>query len=64
MEFTDPVGPVEVAERLGVKRATVDTWRLRGLLPEPVTISGHPLWEWDIVKRWARDTGRLPDRHT
>jgi len=56
----DPVGIPEIAARLGVKRATVDTWRLRGLLPEPRwTVGGRPAWEWADVQGWAWKTGRL-----
>ena len=57
----EPVGLAEIAERLGVARATVDQWRARGLLPEPRwTVGGRPAWDWhrDIL-RWARETGRL-----
>lgn len=57
---SEPVGLVEIAERLGVERATVDKWRHRDLLPEPTwTVGGRPAWDWDAVERWARETGRL-----
>lgn len=56
----DPVGTVEIAARLGVKRETVDKWRTRDLLPAPRwTVGGRPAWDWVDVERWARDTGRL-----
>lgn len=56
----DPVGIVEIAERLDVQRATVDKWRTRGLLPEPwLVISGTPIWEWNEIGAWAQVTGRL-----
>lgn len=55
-----PVGIPEIAERLGVKRATVDQWRLRGLLPDPKwTVGGRPAWDWTDVEKWAKETGRL-----
>lgn len=58
----EPVGLQEIAERLGVKRATADMWKLRGLLPEPKwVVGGRPAWEWDDVADWARSSGRLKD---
>ncbi|MGZ6836791.1 MAG: helix-turn-helix transcriptional regulator [Blastococcus sp.] len=55
----DPVGIPEIAARLGVKRATVDIWRTRQLLPEPRwTVGGRPAWNWPDVLEWARQTGR------
>lgn len=57
--MTEPVGIPEIAERLGVKRPTVDQWRWRGLLPEPdYTIGGRPAWEWDTIRAWAETTNR------
>ncbi len=54
-----PVGIIEIAERLGVERATVDMWKYRGLLPEPKwTVGGRPAWNWTDIERWARATGR------
>lgn len=56
----DPVGIPEIAQRLGVKRPTVDVWRTRGLLPEPRwTVGGRPAWEWADVEAWAKGSGRL-----
>ena len=55
------VGAVEIAERLGVARQTVDQWRQRGLFPDrDHTVGGRPAWDWSTVEAWARDTGRLP----
>lgn len=55
----EPVGLAEIAERLGVARQTVDSWRSRGLLPEPRwSVGGRPAWEWATIAQWARDTGR------
>ena len=53
LTLTDPVSPTEVAERLGVVRGTVHTWRLRGVMPEPaVVLGGVPLWSWETIKEW------------
>jgi predicted DNA-binding transcriptional regulator AlpA len=58
----EPVGVVEIAERLGVTRKAVDAWRMRDLgFPEPRwTVGGRPAWEWEDVEAWARATSRLP----
>lgn len=65
--LTDPVGPQEIAQRLGRPLPTVHSWRNRsekGMkravpLPEPDTIiSNTPLWSWDRIEDWARETGR------
>lgn len=55
----DLVGPAEIAERLGVKRATVDHWRWLKILPEPdKTISGNPVWFWETIRDWNDDRSR------
>lgn len=55
----DLVGPHEIAGRLGVKVTTVHQWRQRDLLPEPeAVISGVPVWLWEVIEKWAKETGR------
>jgi len=55
-----PVGPHEVAELLMVKRATVDKWRSRGVMPAPdFDLHGGPIWWRTTVLAWARRTGRI-----
>lgn len=59
---TELVGPAEIAQRLGVDRQTVAKWRQRatvGFPPPSSWISGRALWDWPVVERWARETGRL-----
>lgn len=61
----DPEGPVglaEIAERLGAKPKTAETWRYRGLLPdpEPGTVGGRSWWKWGRIRSWAIETGRAP----
>lgn len=54
------VGPTEVAERLGVQRATVDRWRQREAMPAATwQLAGGPVWLWSDIEAWARRTGRL-----
>lgn len=65
---SEPVGLVEIAERLGVKRETAGMWHYRserGELPVPMPaprwiVSGAPAWRWADIERWAAKTGRLP----
>ena len=71
----DPVGIVEIVDRLGISRATVDQWKLRysaekvagtSLVPFPEprwTVGGRPAWNWDEIVAWAKATGRtVPDQ--
>ena len=57
----DPVGIPEIAQRLGVKRSTVDMWGYRKLMPEPTwQVGGRPAWNWPDIKAWAEQSDRLP----
>lgn len=56
----DPMGPKEVADFLAVKRATVQQWLFRKVLPNrDFTVSGFPAWEKETIVRWALETGRM-----
>ncbi|MDA8311401.1 MAG: hypothetical protein M0Z46_12475 [Actinomycetota bacterium] len=56
----DPVGPSEIAGRLGVVKGTALAWCQRGVLPPPRwRASGIPIWNWVDVAAWAVETGRL-----
>lgn len=56
----EPVGLVEIAQRLNVQRNTAKVWHARGLLPaHRWTVSGNPAWNWPEVKAWAQQTGRM-----
>lgn len=58
--MSEPVGLLEIAERLGVRAQTARNWRTRGVLPAPAwVVSGMPAWEWTTIEEWARSTGRL-----
>ncbi|MCC5948621.1 MAG: hypothetical protein JJT89_09220 [Nitriliruptoraceae bacterium] len=43
----------DIAEAAGVSKATIDSYRYRGYLPEPQVVRGRtPLWARPIVRRW------------
>lgn len=56
----DPVGTVEIADRAGVSRGTVDQWRQRHVdFPQPRwTVGGRPAWDWGDIASWLAATGR------
>lgn len=60
----DPVGTVEIAQRLKVTRSAVDAWRMRRsnvTFPAPTwTVGGRPAWEWADVEAWAREHRKGP----
>lgn len=56
------VGMVELVDRLGVPRTTINTWRQRGQFPEPAWIvGGRPAWNFDDVQHWY-DQRRTTER--
>lgn len=49
----------EIAARLDVTKATVSTWRARGLLPRPVAVLAcGPIWRMSDILDFAARTGR------
>jgi predicted DNA-binding transcriptional regulator AlpA len=62
LNHAEPVGLVEIAERLGIKRQTADQWRYIGTTfpKQRWTVGGRPAWDWSDIETWARETGRLP----
>lgn len=53
--WVEPVGIVEIAERLGYPRPTIDQWRARGIFPEPKgLVGGRPAWDWPDIQAWAQ----------
>lgn len=60
------IGLGEIAERLRVKRDTVDHWRIREVMPEPDPADAEgrrPRWRWRAVRDWAISTDRHPGSH-
>ena len=57
----EPVGMVEICDRIGVTRSAVNQWRVGSEeFPQPKwTVGGRPAWNWPDVEKWARLTGRL-----
>jgi hypothetical protein len=57
----DPVGVLEIADRLGVKDRSVHKMIQRGVMPPPdyVTVNGSRAWEWRTILWWAGETQRL-----
>lgn len=60
VRIEDLVGLAEIAELVGVGRNTVDQWRRRGILPDPLTtVSGNPVWARQDIEAWALESGRM-----
>ena len=65
LDIDQLVGAAEIATRLGLKtRQSIHVWRQRYPdFPEPVLkLSMGKVWNWPDVERWAKTTGRLPER--
>lgn len=57
----DPVGVIEIADRLNVEARSVHMALRRERLPAPDhdSINGARAWEWRNIMWWAGETGRL-----
>jgi hypothetical protein len=45
----------EIAELAAVSKATIDSYRYRGYLPEPQVVKGRtPLWTRPVIRYWLR----------
>ena len=56
LQVTTLLSAAQLAELAGVSKATLDTYRHRGLLPEPQVIVGRtPLWARPIATRWLAE---------
>ncbi len=50
------VGIQEIADLLGAKATTVNSWIARGQLPAPlIRRSGKPLYWWPTIEVWDQD---------
>ena len=46
----------DIADVAEVSKATVDSYRYRGYLPEPQLVKGRtPLWSWPVVHHWLQN---------
>lgn len=58
---SDPVGVIEIAQRLGVLDRSVHKMIQRGRLPAPDydSVNGSRAWNWRTILWWAGETRRL-----
>lgn len=61
LEQPDLVSTNEIAERFGVRPATVHMWRQRDIdFPEPEwQLKIGPVWHWETIQRWGIQTRRF-----
>lgn len=53
------IGLPDMADMFGLDRPSVQNWRVRDLLPEPLRVIGKsPIWEYWQIEEWANSTGR------
>jgi predicted DNA-binding transcriptional regulator AlpA len=50
----------QVAERYGHTTRTIERWTADGLLPQPIYIGNHPLWDIDELEKWERTRPNRP----
>ena len=57
------VGVKEIAELLGIDRATVATWRHQNRLPRPdYKLSGNPIWFEAEIVFWVHNNDYIKSR--
>lgn len=57
------VGVKEIAELLGIDRATVATWRHQNRLPSPdYKLSGNPIWFEAEIVFWVHNNDYIKSR--
>ncbi len=53
----------DIAERLEVTKNTVYQWGRRrdssGFPLPTIRKAGFPLWDWKVIEKWAKETGRI-----
>lgn len=53
------VGPQEIATLHCSPTSTAWRWKGRRRLPDPTwSVSGHDMWDLDVIEQWSRQTGR------
>lgn len=53
------IGLLDMVDMFGMDRPSVQNWRVRNQLPEPLRVIGKsPVWEYWQIEEWAKDTGR------
>ena len=58
---TELVIATDIAKRLGISAQRVYVLASSPGFPKPLGMLGRSaVWRWSSVKRWARETGRLP----
>lgn len=58
---TELVIATDIARRVGISPQRINVLASTPGFPRPIGKLGRsPVWRWNAVERWARETGRLP----
>lgn len=53
------IGLQDMVEMFDMTEGSVQQWRIRGVLPEPLRVIGRtPVWLYSDIVAWAKETGR------